>query len=780
LEELDEALGSLPATLEETYERALSAVEEKRREGFCYLLRWLSFSARPMQLGEVTEILAIDFSAKPRPLYDPRRRFINGARYFHRHSNLVSVLIVKTKSGQHQELRLAHLSVRDYLLSKKIVGSPVSYFAINRLSAHRSIAEACIVYLQRFQEPDELEKESPDAHSLARYAARFWSYHVQAATAAATNQRSSVDALSTTSVPATAPLIFLIIEFLIQISRIFGLSLPVSQEVSQEKDIPTDLNQLCVELLSAQLQCQIRFFDPDTPWIDKPNVSRSIKALPSSLYYAAHTGLTDSVRELLAQGMNVNAVGGRYGTALQAASCKGFRDVVALLLENGANVNLFGGDYGYALQASCCHGHDECVRLLLDHGANVNAKGGEHFTPLLAAAFNGHDHVVETLIQNGADIEAANPDDLRTPLIEAAAEGHTTVVELLLKHGANILAKDSGGWTALDESAPPGFDSVVRVLIEHNPAILESRDNRGNSALHHTAGQHHVSTIALLLESGIEVNAKESTCRSALYKATKSGNKAVIELLLKFGADIFSKDLNGWTVLHVAAFHDQADIGELFLQRGAEINDGPHGWSPLHIAVLKKNINFVELLLDHNADVKVMTSDGLTILDCIDLHDTHAAEVMARRLQVTGNFMTFTGLRIAALCGYDARIRDMLERGADINASDEGGVTALMWAACGGRSSTMRLLIEYGADVNARNDEGQTVMDYISMLDEDLNAFILEHGYKEEQSTALAEKQISENLLARETLDEIRELITSRMLSKENIEMGKFDEQATL
>lgn len=344
MEELEEALGSLPATLEETYERALLAVEEKRMEGFRHILRWLSFSARPMQLGEVAEVLAIDFSTKPRPLYDPRRRFVNSARFFHKHSNLVSILTVKTKGGQHQELRLAHLSVRDYLLSKKIVASPVSYFTINKLSAHRSIAEACIVYLQRFEKPDELGAESLDAHSLARYAARFWSYHVQAATAAAVDQRLTVDTLSTVSDLETAPLIFLIIEFLLQISRVFGLSLPISQEVSREKDILTDLNRLCVELLSAQLQSQIRFFDPDTPWIDKPNVSRSINVLPSALYYAAHAGLTDSVRELLAQGMNVNATGGRYGTPLQAASCKGYRDVIALLLENGADVNLFGGD----------------------------------------------------------------------------------------------------------------------------------------------------------------------------------------------------------------------------------------------------------------------------------------------------------------------------------------------------------------------------------------------------------------------------------------------------
>ncbi|KAH7006849.1 hypothetical protein EDB80DRAFT_578291, partial [Ilyonectria destructans] len=149
-QELDEALASLPATLEETYERSLLAVEEKRREGFRHILRWLSFSARPMHLDEIAEVLAVDVAAKPRPHYDPRKRLVNSERFFHKHSNLISVLTIKGKAEQHQELRLAHLSVRDYLLSKKIVGSPASYFSIDSLSANRSIAEACIGYLQQF------------------------------------------------------------------------------------------------------------------------------------------------------------------------------------------------------------------------------------------------------------------------------------------------------------------------------------------------------------------------------------------------------------------------------------------------------------------------------------------------------------------------------------------------------------------------------------------------------------------------------------------------------
>jgi ankyrin repeat protein len=59
---------------------------------------------------------------------------------------------------------------------------------------------------------------------------------------------------------------------------------------------------------------------------------------------------------------------------------------VTLLLEKGADVNAQGGYFGNALQAASSGGHDSVVTLLLDKGADVNAQGGSmamHFRQLL-------------------------------------------------------------------------------------------------------------------------------------------------------------------------------------------------------------------------------------------------------------------------------------------------------------------------------------------------------------------------------------------------------------
>jgi ankyrin repeat protein len=70
----------------------------------------------------------------------------------------------------------------------------------------------------------------------------------------------------------------------------------------------------------------------------------------------------------------VNAKGGFYGKALQAASFGGHQEIVVLLLNKGANMNAQGGYYGNALQAASSEGHQEIAALLQINGAITSSK----------------------------------------------------------------------------------------------------------------------------------------------------------------------------------------------------------------------------------------------------------------------------------------------------------------------------------------------------------------------------------------------------------------------
>jgi len=94
------------------------------------------------------------------------------------------------------------------------------------------------------------------------------------------------------------------------------------------------------------------------------------------LYTLSFHGCHKLVKVVLKEQISVNAQGGPFGNALQAASAEGNKEVVGMLLEKGADVNAPGGLYGNALQAASARGNKEVVGMLLEKGADVNAQGG--------------------------------------------------------------------------------------------------------------------------------------------------------------------------------------------------------------------------------------------------------------------------------------------------------------------------------------------------------------------------------------------------------------------
>jgi ankyrin repeat protein len=57
----------------------------------------------------------------------------------------------------------------------------------------------------------------------------------------------------------------------------------------------------------------------------------------------------------------------------------GHEAIVKLLLDKGANVNAQGGNFGSALQAASFEGHEAEVKLLLDRGAVAQEQSSEGF-----------------------------------------------------------------------------------------------------------------------------------------------------------------------------------------------------------------------------------------------------------------------------------------------------------------------------------------------------------------------------------------------------------------
>ena len=92
-------------------------------------------------------------------------------------------------------------------------------------------------------------------------------------------------------------------------------------------------------LFNATFENWLRVYNPDHYYFLNTN-------FPSRLYYSSMLGLLKITKWLLNEGLDVNAQGGYYGNALQAASLSGHEAVVRLLLGKDADVNAQGGNYG--------------------------------------------------------------------------------------------------------------------------------------------------------------------------------------------------------------------------------------------------------------------------------------------------------------------------------------------------------------------------------------------------------------------------------------------------
>ncbi|MBI4823896.1 MAG: ankyrin repeat domain-containing protein [Nitrospirae bacterium] len=69
-------------------------------------------------------------------------------------------------------------------------------------------------------------------------------------------------------------------------------------------------------------------------------------------------------------------------------------------------------------------------------------------------------------------------------------------------------------------------------------------------------------------------------------------------------------------------------------------------------------------------------------------------------------------LRRAAEKGDINKVKSLLQHGADVNAKDNNGNTALMYAAVGGHTEIVQTLLNKGANVNAKNNFGNTALIY--------------------------------------------------------------------
>ena len=222
---------------------------------------------------------------------------------------------------------------------------------------------------------------------------------------------------------------------------------------------------------------------------------------------ASVEGSETIVRLLLEMGAEVNALGGFYDNALQAAaSVEGSETIVRLLLEMGAEVNAQGGKYGNALQAAVSvKGSEKIVRLLLEKGAEVNAQGGLYGNALQGASVKGSETIVRLLLEKGAEVNAQG-GKYGNALQAASVKGSETIVRLLLEKGANVNTQGGYYGSALKAAKSLGLETVIRILSDASAQLVG-----GDFALDNSKASSVTSLIVCDDHAALDISDDTST-----------------------------------------------------------------------------------------------------------------------------------------------------------------------------------------------------------------------------------------------------------------------------
>jgi len=441
------------------------------------------------------------------------------------------------------------------------------------------------------------------------------------------------------------------------------------------------------------------------------------------------------------------AAGGE--TPLVDAARAGDATAVRALLAGHVDVQQALGDGSTALHWAVHRDDLPMVDALLRAGARANAVTDLGATPLYLACTNHSAAMVSRLLEAGADPNMSLPSG-ETALMNCARTGDAAAVRALLVRGARVDARESAHQqTALMWAAANGHPGVVRELLSGKA------DLRARSTVYSQVVTSEVTQRAGREELNYAVQRGGST---PLLFAARAGDAESVRLLLAAGADPNDALADGLPALTLAAYSGHGTVAAVLLERGADPNAASVGFTPLHAAVLRSDVALVQTLLARGANPNLPITKGTPMRRTSQDFDLPAALIPAtpwllaarflepdivRALRVggadTSTLMSdgTTALMLAAGLGASATqdrrgvalidggrragedlvlqtVNAVIELGADVNAANRAGETALHAAAAGGLNRVVSRLVAAGATLNVKNGRGQTPLGAIA------------------------------------------------------------------
>ena len=452
---------------------------------------------------------------------------------------------------------------------------------------------------------------------------------------------------------------------------------------------------------------------------------------------AVKAGDHEAVRSLLAErDTDVNAPLAYGETALTWAVTRDDSEMVELLMREGADPKL-ANDYGITpLSMACTNGNSAIAAELLSAGANPNAARATGETPLMTCARSGNAEAVRLLLDQGAEVDAKESERGQTALMWAAAQRQSEAVKVLIDHGANVNATSA----TVSVHTPKIINESSGHLYDfYNDNVYLPEVKGGFTPLMFAAQTGDLESLRILLEAGADVNGATRNDGSALVQAAINGQEKAALFLLENGADPNATDGYGLTALHWAVqeglttlvsrprasndrlwvHQNMPDLIRSLLAHGADPNArigqdfmpyevirfgrslgnylpqvGLTGSTPFLLTAAVADLPAMHALVEGGADPTLATEEGTT------------------PLMVAAGIGPDRGFRFTPEQRKDflEAVKLTVQWGNEVGVVGPEGRTALHGAALNTLTGVVRFLAENGADLEAKDIYGQTAM----------------------------------------------------------------------
>lgn len=373
------------------------------------------------------------------------------------------------------------------------------------------------------------------------------------------------------------------------------------------------------------------------------------------------------------------------------ACINGHHRRLCLLIKKRGMSKIQGATY---LHHAAAGGYLRCVQGLLEILEKwIDQPDGNGWTTLHYTAAGGFVAVVEELLEAGAHPEPLNKQG-KTPLDIATEEGYRGVMEWLARTAAFSSDEVAAAfqWTQIHRDPRNGDLSAVERAIK-NSEDLSPKDRFGRTPLARAAEMGCLS-IVRRLRTAVPLSVEGTW--DAIEVAAGSGHENVVEFLLQdLSSDSICSDKarsQSQYLLFLAADRGNKSIVKLLHGLGVSLRARAHSLmdTVFHVAVRKGHTGLVGVFAENGADIEAFNTKGKTAL--------HVAVDNQR------------GEAIMLLLKHGADINSRIAHAHDFNSTLQEGNTPLRQAAVEvGCVDIVELLLQNGADATIGNTWGETV-----------------------------------------------------------------------